>query len=341
MRVATTSIPAAAGLRCPPLLLPFSPCAASPRSLRFLRLEQRCSMSVVIANYSCSSSSSSSSGTLNVGAVNVASTGVVGKNDLLIVGPGVLGRIVAEKWKKENPDCQIVGITMTADHHDELIKLGVVPTLRGSPINKFPYLIFCAPPSRTEDYPGEVRLAASNWSGEGSFLFTSSSAVYDCSDNGFCNEDSPVVPAGKSPRTDVLLKAENEALAVGGCVLRLAGLYKADRGAHTFWLGKGTVDSRPDHIVNLIHYEDAASLAIAIMKRNLRGGIFNGCDDQPLSRQELMDCVNRSKRYSKKFLGFTGSDGPLGKRMNNSKTRTQIGWQPKFTSFPQFLGLTD
>ncbi|RRT69715.1 hypothetical protein B296_00019992 [Ensete ventricosum] len=34
------------------------------------------------------------------------------------------------------------------------------------------------------------RLAASNWSGEGSFLFTSSSAVYDCSDNGFCNEVS-------------------------------------------------------------------------------------------------------------------------------------------------------
>lgn len=32
-------------------------------------------------------------------------------------------------------------------------------------------------------------------------------------------------------------------------------LYKADRGAHTYWLSKGTVDLRPDHILNLIHYE--------------------------------------------------------------------------------------
>lgn len=31
--------------------------------------------------------------------------------------------------------------------------------------------------------------------------------------------------------------------------------YKADRGAHVYWLEKGTVDVRPDHILNLIHYE--------------------------------------------------------------------------------------
>lgn len=28
-----------------------------------------------------------------------------------------------------------------------------------------------------------------------------------------------------------------------------------DRGAHFYWLHKGTVDARPDHILNLIHYE--------------------------------------------------------------------------------------
>jgi hypothetical protein len=33
------------------------------------------------------------------------------------------------------------------------------------------------------------------------------------------------VPLGRSPRTDVLLKAEKEVLEAGGCVLRLAGLY--------------------------------------------------------------------------------------------------------------------
>lgn len=31
--------------------------------------------------------------------------------------------------------------------------------------------------------------------------------------------------------------------------------HKAERGAHNYYLEKGSVDSRPDHILNLIHYE--------------------------------------------------------------------------------------
>ncbi|XP_077218987.1 uncharacterized protein LOC143853138 isoform X2 [Tasmannia lanceolata] len=257
------------------------------------------------------------------------------------IGPGVLGRIVAEKWREEHPGCQVFGETMTTDHHDELIELGINPTIRGSKATRqFPYIMFCAPPSRNGDYPGDVRLAASNWSGEGSLLFTSSSAAYDCNDNGLCDENSPIVPIGKSPRTDVLLEAENAVLEVGGCVLRLAGLYKSDRGAHVYWLEKGTVDIRPDHLLNLIHYEDASSLSIAILKKKFRGRVFLGCDNHPVSRQELMDCVSKSGKFSKKFEGFTGTDGPLGKWLNNSRTRAEIGWEPKYASFSHFLELS-
>ncbi|XP_066161571.1 uncharacterized protein [Oryza sativa Japonica Group] len=274
-------------------------------------------------------------------AMAVSASEGVGQYDLLIVGPGVLGRIVAERWQQEHPGCKIFGHTATTDHHSELTQLGIIPSLKGPAVQKVPYVIFCAPPYRTDDYPGDLRVAASNWNGQGSFLFTSSTAVYDCSDNGLCSEDSPCVPIGRSPRTDVLLKAENAVLEAGGSVLRLVGLYKSDKGPHIFWLSKGTFDSRPDHILNLIHYEDAASLAIAIMKRRLRARVFVGCDNQPLSRQEIMDLVNRSGKFDTKFQGFTGTDGPLGKRMENSKTRAEIGWQPKYPSFTEFLGLSN
>lgn len=100
---------------------------------------------------------------------------------------------------------------------------------------------------------------------------------------------------------------------------------------------KGTVEARPDHILNLIHYEDAASLAVAILKKKRHGQIFLGCDNHPVSRQELMDLVNKSGKFSKKFEAFTGTSDPLGKRLNNSKTREEIGWQPKYPSFSQFL----
>ncbi|XP_006645894.1 uncharacterized protein LOC102703541 [Oryza brachyantha] len=265
----------------------------------------------------------------------------VGRCDLLIVGPGVLGRIVAERWQQEHPGCRIFGHTATTDHHSELTQLGIIPSLKGPVVQKVPYVIFCAPPYRTDDYQEDLRVAASNWNGEGSFLFTSSTAVYECSDNGLCREDSPCVPIGRSPRTDVLLKAENVVLEAGGCVLRLVGLYKRDKGPHVFWLSKGTLDSRPDHILNLIHYEDAASLAIAIMKKRPRARVFVGCDNQPLSRQEIMDLVNRSAKFDTKFQGFTGTYGPLGKSMENSKTRAQIGWQPNYPSFAEFLQQLD
>ncbi|KAF6998543.1 hypothetical protein CFC21_014658 [Triticum aestivum] len=265
---------------------------------------------------------------------------IVTQNDLLIIGPGVLGRLVAEKWLKEHPGCKVYGQTASTDHHSELTNIGIIPSLKGSTISqKAPYVIFCAPPSRSDDYPGDLRVAASNWNGEGSFLFTSSTALYDCSDNRLCNEDCPSIPVGRGPRTDVLLRAENVVLEAGGCVLRLAGLYKIDRGAHYFWLRKGTLDSRPDHIINQIHYEDAASLAIAIMKKRPRARIFLGCDNKPLSRQEIMDAVNKSGKFDTEFQGFTGTGGPLGKRMENSKTRADIGWEPQYPSFTEFLGV--
>ncbi|KAJ7955045.1 NAD(P)-binding Rossmann-fold superfamily protein [Quillaja saponaria] len=289
------------------------------------RLASTSSLSSMATRFEVSGNSSSEE-------LGSSSSGLIGEQDLLIVGPGVLGRLLAQKWREEHPGCQIYGQTVTTDHHDELINMGITPSLKEmKSTHKFPYVIFCAPPSRTSDYLDDV-----SWNGEGSFLFTSSSAPYNCNDNGPCDEETPVVPIGRSPRTDVLLKAENVVLEFSGCILRLAGLYKAERGAHAFWLDKGTVEARPDHILNLIHYEDAASLSVVILKKKLCGRIFLGCDNHPLSRQELMDLVNASGKFSKKFEKFTGTDGPLGKRLNNSRTRKDLGWEPKYVSFSEF-----
>ncbi|KAK7332214.1 hypothetical protein VNO80_28963 [Phaseolus coccineus] len=250
----------------------------------------------------------------------------ISPHHLLIVGPGILGRLVAQIWRQEYPGCEVYGQTATNNHHEELSKIGVNPSLKWTKAShKFPYVIFCAPPYQSSDYLGDLRLAASCWSGEGSLLFTSSSAPYDCNDNGLCDEDGPVVPIGRSPRTDVLLKAEKIVLEFG------------DKGPHIYWLEKGIVESRPDHILNLIHYEDAASLAVAILKKQFRGRIFLGCDNHPLSRQEVMDLVYKSGKFPKKFEKFTGTDDPLGKRLNNSKTRQEVGWEPKYSSFAHFL----
>ncbi|KAK9671840.1 hypothetical protein RND81_12G057900 [Saponaria officinalis] len=218
------------------------------------------SLSLSLSSYAVLPKASSTAGKLDEES-ETTSSGLHGKNDLLIVGPGVLGRLVAQQWRQEYPGCQVYGQTATSDHHDELVEIEIIPSVKGTKLpRQFSYVIFCAPPSKSLDYAADVREAISSWNGEGSFVFTSSSAPYDCTDNGYCDEDTPVVPLGRSPRTDVLLKAEDAVLEYGGCVLRLAGLYKADRGAHTYWLNQETSELRPDHVVNLIHYEVMCSL---------------------------------------------------------------------------------
>ncbi|GJS54384.1 hypothetical protein Tco_0627746 [Tanacetum coccineum] len=54
---------------------------------------------------------------------------------------------------QEHPGCQITRETVTIDQHDELIKMGIKPTLKGVKWDqKFPYVIFCAPPSRSLEF---------------------------------------------------------------------------------------------------------------------------------------------------------------------------------------------
>ena len=77
------------------------------------------------------------------------------------------------------------------------------------------------------------------------------------------------------------------------------------------------------------------------MKKKFKSRIFLGCDNNPLSRQEIMELVEKSGKFSKKFDRFTGTSDPLGKKLNNSKTREEIGWEPKYSSFSHFLGLHD
>ncbi|PRQ39075.1 hypothetical protein RchiOBHm_Chr4g0421081 [Rosa chinensis] len=58
---------------------------------------------------------------------------------------------------------------------------------------------------------------------------------------------------------------------------------------------------------------------------------------QCLCRKEVMDLVNKSGKFTKMFESFTGTTDPLGKRLNNSTTCAEIGWEPKYPSFSQFL----
>lgn len=104
-------------------------------------------------------------------------------------------------------------------------------------------------------------------------VFTSSAGVYAVQE-GTCTEDSPVVEQGNSERTDRLLAAE-AAVRPGGNVVRYVGLYHSGRGAHTAFLQRGIIQRSGQSILNLIHYEDAARLALAVCIQLAASSIFS------------------------------------------------------------------
>ena len=70
-----------------------------------------------------------------------------------------------------------------------------------------------------------------------------------------------------------------------------------DRGPHTFWLKNGTVNSNADGLVNMLHYEDGASAAIATMLRGVAGTVYLAADDEPLTREEICQSALASGRF--------------------------------------------
>jgi nucleoside-diphosphate-sugar epimerase len=76
-----------------------------------------------------------------------------------------------------------------------------------------------------------------------------------------------------------LIEAEQLVLAAGGNIIRLAGLYHATRGPHTYYLQSSEygmqsqerqtafkVDGSGHALLNMLHYEDAASVVVAALE---------------------------------------------------------------------------
>lgn len=271
---------------------------------------------------------------------------------LLVVGAGVLGRLIAQEWHAVHGDSAVVrGVIRRADsERDEALRAdGLVPCLRadlgsadtGMAAGSFAHVVFCAAPGGNEDYAGEVAAALRMWDGKaGRFVFTSSAGVYAEEDGGVVTEGSSV---SATPRARKLLEAEALVTAAGGAVLRLAGLYLLERGAHNAYLNMESVNGRADGLINQIHYADAASAAVATLLRAGPGATLLAADDAPLTREQICRVARLAPPFREKTVPRfdCGDDSKgragTGKVIDCSRTRDAIGWQPRYATFAAFF----
>jgi hypothetical protein len=154
-----------------------------------------------------------------------------------------------------------------------------------------------------------------------------------------------MIPTASSPRTKRLVEAELNTIAAGGCVLRLAGLYTLDRGAHNYWLekGDGSIKGSKEGIINLLHYDDAAGSCMAVLKienkDDIRGKTFLISDASPTTRFGICESALKSKRYGGSTMPTFGSadQGGKGKVYDGHWSNDVLSWTPMYPSFDDFM----
>jgi nucleoside-diphosphate-sugar epimerase len=155
-------------------------------------------------------------------------------------------------------------------------------------------------------------------------VFTGSTSVYPQNDASEVDETSPV---GGTPTGDVLLAAEQIALAAGGAAVRLGGIYGPGRARfiESARANEPLPFGSPDAFINLIHRDDAAR-ALFHVGSNRLAGVHNAVDDHPARRDTLAESIRTGK-----LIPPGSGQTSTGKRVKNTKLRG-TGWTPKYPS---------
>lgn len=168
-------------------------------------------------------------------------------------------------------------------------------------------------------------------------VFTGSTSVYGQIDGSPVTEDSVANPDRATGR--ILLEAEAVALAAGGSVARLSGIYGPGRSVllRKFLEGTAVLEAGGERLINQIHRDDAAR-ALAVMA-DVPAGIYNVSDNTPTTQREVYSWI---AAYTGKSLPPEGpadmgrKRGWTSKRVVNAKLRA-AGWTPLFPSYREAL----
>ena len=262
-------------------------------------------------------------------------------NTVSILGCGYIGQPLAKLFLKRG--WRVRGSTTSESKLTNLLADGIEPYLLRLTPNLEGYgrrdffdsdvVVINFPPGRkradVEAFMESAMGSLLNYLKEGqvqNVLFISSTSVYSA---GRVKEED----AGKLPPSSVsgaaLLAAEEllrNASDFEITVLRFAGLYGYERKPGRFWSGRPLRD--PQNAVNMLHRDDAVSVAMEVVKQHCWGQTFNVCADLHPTRAEFYThaASNLGLPPPQNYFGESRPD----KVVLSDKIRTHLGYTFKF-----------
>ena len=165
-------------------------------------------------------------------------------------------------------------------------------------------------------------------------LFTSSTSVYAQNTGEWVTEESPAEPERETGR--ILRETEDFVLATGGGVARLAGIYGPGRSVllKKFFSGEAVIEDDGGRWINQIHRDDIAAALMRLVER-VEHGIFNVCDDTPMTQREVYAWLAAHHDRPLPPSGPVDANrkrGVTSKRVSNARLRA-LGWTARYPSF--------
>jgi nucleoside-diphosphate-sugar epimerase len=190
----------------------------------------------------------------------------------------------------------------------------------------------------SEVYREGIRRVLEKWNPK-RIIFVSSTSVYAQTDGSWVTEESPTIPSAETAL--ILLEAEAIALAAGGTVARLSGIYGPGRSMllKKFIAGEAVLEEGGARWLNQIHRDDAAEALYRLSSPSAQASIINVSDDKPATQRELYGWIAAFLNRSLPPEGPTDWNRKRGwtsKRVSNKKLRS-LGWIPNFPSYRDAL----
>jgi nucleoside-diphosphate-sugar epimerase len=271
----------------------------------------------------------------------------------LIVGCGYLGRRVGRLLASRGD--RVIGTARSPERAAELPTWGIEPfvadLLDPASLDRLPsadrilhavgYDRSSGQPMRAVYVEGLRRLLDRLHPLPRRFVLISSTGVYGQTDGSRVDEDSPTEPRSESGR--VVLEAEGvlrsfaDRVGLDHAILRLAGLYGPDRILRRAALERGDpIPGDPDHFLNLLHIDDAARFAAALLMRDdLPRNLYLASDDHPVTRRDFYEFMARHLALPPPRFATGNPSGrdASHKRVDSRRIKADLGLECEYPDF--------